>query len=140
MEYIKKLSIKDVDKLVLLSQEEDFPCELDKTTAEKYCQGNLSCQTYGLFVDNVLVSVMTSSLCQIFPHPDNKTGNIIHISGAYTKKQFRGRYYATTILKEIEKDAINIHADYMCCDSSADELYLKCGFTKSSETRLWKQL
>lgn len=75
-----------------------------------------------------------------FPHSDNPTGNIVHISGAYTKKEYRGKGYATLILKEIEKNALNMHADYICCDSSADELYLKHGFTKSSESRLWKQL
>lgn len=64
---LKILSNIDIDKLVLLSQESDFPFKLERLTAEKFCQGDLSCQTYGVFIEDELISVMTFSLCQVFP-------------------------------------------------------------------------
>ena len=40
----------------------------------------------------------------------------------------------------IESDAEAFGADYLCCDSTADGLYLRFGMepTSDDETRMWK--
>ena len=100
-----------------------------------------SVHIYGHYVDNQLVSVMTATFMLVMPHVDSPSGRIVHISGAYTHPDFRYRSIASRLLREIEDDArMYFHADYLCCDSSADRLYISNGFEKSEETRLWKKL
>jgi GNAT superfamily N-acetyltransferase len=100
-------------------------------------------QVYGAFCnengESELVAIMTATYCIVFPHRDGT--RIVHVSGAYTKDNFRHRGYASALLETIERDARTyFHADYICCDSVADSLYEKHGLQKASETRLWKQL
>ena len=88
-----------------------------------------------------LVSIMTATYSIVFPHRDGT--RMVHVSGAYTKDNFRHQGYASTLLKAIERDARDyFHADYICCDSTANRLYKKNGFQEAptDETRLWKQL
>ena len=140
-----RLSENNVDELL------DF-CEgkypLTKEVAHNICLGthpvNPCTQVYGTFCNkngkNELVAIMTATYSIVFPHRDGT--KIVHISGAYTKDNFRNRGYVSDLLKAIERDARDyFHADYMCCDSIANELYKKNGFKEPDiETRLWKQL
>ena len=118
---------------------------IDKELARLLCSGEnpvSSCtQVYGCYENNELVAIMTATYSIVFPHEDGT--RMVHISGAYTKFEYRNLGFATMLLRAIERDAIDcFHADYLCCDSTANELYIKSGFVKapSDETRLWKQL
>lgn len=120
---------------------------LTKEVAKDICIGTnpvKPCtQVYGAFFNenekNELVAIMTATYSIVFPHKDGT--RIVHISGAYTKDNFRHKGYASALLETIERDAKTyFHADYICCDSVADNLYEKNGFIESSATRLWKQL
>ena len=121
---------------------------LTKKVAYNICLGthpvNPCTQVYGAFCNengkSKLVAIMTATYSIVFPHEDGT--RIVHISGAYTKDNFRNRGYASDLLKAIERDARDyFHADYMCCDSIANDLYKKNGFKEPDvETRLWKQL
>lgn len=143
---IRRLTPDDVKLLVVFSYTDDFPClPMSEQQASRYCGGRISPepiqQTYGLFVNDSLVSIMTATLSYEFPHSERPSGRVLQISGAFTKREYRHRGYATMLLSAIEEDARNLFkADYICCDSSADELYENFGYEKSTETRLWKRL
>ena len=99
-------------------------------------------QIYGIFEDDMLVSVMTATFCMVFPCGDSPSGRIVHISGAYTLPAYRHRHHATALLTKIQAEAVLFGADYLCCDSTADGLYLRFGMepTAAHETRMWKKL
>ena len=133
--------------LAAFSKTEGFPYVLDEDTARLYCSGippAAPCmQTYGIYDENgMLAAVMTATFCLVFPHNDSPHGRIVHISGAFTREDRRKRHYASTLLSAIENDAYKyFHADYLCCDSTADRLYVSHGFIRTcGETRLWKPL
>ena len=90
----------------------------------------------------MLVSVMTATFCMVFPCGDSPSGRIVHISGAYTLPAYRHRHHATALLTKIQAEAVLFGADYLCCDSTADGLYLRFGMepTAAHETRMWKKL
>lgn len=122
---------------------------LTKEVAYNICVGahpvNPCTQVYGAFSNengkSELVAIMTATYSIVFPHRDGT--RMVHVSGAYTKDNFRHQGYATALLNAIERDAKDcFHADYICCDSTANDLYKKNGFkeTLANETRLWKQL
>ena len=99
-------------------------------------------QVYGIYNRRrELVSVMTATYALVFPE---STGTrIVQISGAYTKEEFRHRGFATSLINAIRSDAIeHFHADYLCCDSTADSLYRKTGFVPApaDETRMWLRI
>ncbi len=143
---VQKLDKTKISDLLAISAAEGFPCKLTEEAAEFYCRGkepaDEGVRTYGVFTDNRLVSVMTATFCTVFPHKDSPKGRIVHISGAYTLPEFRHRHYAFELLKKIEADAAEFGADYLCCDSTADGLYLSRGFEPApkNETRMWKAL
>ena len=88
-----------------------------------------------------LVGVMTATYMYVSPHIDSPGGKTVQISGAYVRPDMRHNGIATKLLKAIEEDAgQHFDADYLCCDSSADDVYKKAGFIESSESRLWKKL
>jgi len=122
---------------------------LTEEIAHSICIGshpvNPCTQVYGAFSNengkSELISIMTATYCIVFPHEDGT--RMVHISGAYTKDNFRHQGYASILLNAIEKDARKyFHADYMCCDSTVNELYERHGFEKApvGEFRLWKRL
>lgn len=143
---IRRLCEEDANVLALFSFAKDFPCEpLTHQQAVRYCNGRISAeptqQTYGLFENDLLVSIMTATLSYEFPHRERPSGRVLQISGAYTKSEYRHRGYATMLLSAIEEDARKLfRAEYICCDSSVDELYVNFGYEKPTETRLWKKL
>ena len=141
-----RLDENNVDELLDFC-EGNFP--LTKEVARNICIGthpvNSCTQVYGAFCNenekSELVAIMTATYSIVFPHRDGT--RIVHVSGAYTKYNFRHQGYASALLRAIEKDARDcFHADYICCDSTANRLYKKNGFqeTPTDETRLWKQL
>ena len=141
---IQRLNGDDLQALLSLSAADGFPCKMTEETAKPYCRDKAPAdegvQTYGVFADDRLVSVMTATFCMVFPCEDSPSGRIVHISGAYTLPEYRGKHYATELLKMIGSDAESFGADYLCCDSIADGLYLKNSFepTSDRETRMWK--
>ena len=137
-----------VNDLVELSKVEGFPLELKYETAIAYCSGNRpyspKVQTYGVYnSENKLVSVMTATFCQFFPHEDGPSGKVVQVSGAFTMVEYRKKGYASELIRAIEQDAKTIfNADYMCCDSTFNKLYEDAGFVPapSDESRMWKAL
>lgn len=143
---IKRLDKNDISALLDICAADGFPCRLTEETAEIYCRGTApfdeGALTYGVFADDKLVSVMTATFCVVFPHRDSPKGRIVHISGAYTLPAYRHKGYASDLLERIEADAAEYHADYICCDSTADGLYQSHGFVPApaNETRMWKTI
>ncbi len=118
---------------------------LTRDIAEQICSSEHPTKpcthVYGAYYNgNQLVAIMTATYSIVFPHEDGI--RMVHISGAYTKEEYRHQGYATSLLKAIERDAKDyFHADYLCCDSTMDKLYEKNGFVAPKvETRLWKPL
>lgn len=133
--------------LAVFSKTEGFPYVLGEDTARLYCRGTTptgpGVQTYGIYDNNgMLAAVMTATFCLVFPHSDSPHGRIVHISGAFTRADRRNCHYASALLNAIEEDARRyFNADYLCCDSTADRLYVSHGFIRTcGETRLWKPL
>lgn len=143
---VQKLNQNNICDLMDISAADGFPCQLTEDIAALYCRGKAPAeegvQTYGVFADQKLVSVMTATFCAVFPHRDSPKGRIVHISGAYTLPQYRHRHYASDLLRMIEDDAKIFGADYICCDSTADGLYRSFGFEPApeNETRMWKSI
>jgi predicted acetyltransferase len=137
-----RLNSNNVKAIIDISKCDDFPIEINENIASIYCNNKDSIETgtytYGVFMEEKLVSVMTATYLLVFPHPDNPNGKITHISGAYTRPEYRHRGLASVLLKEIEKDSMLFGSDYICCYSSADKLYEKYGFKYSTESRMWK--
>lgn len=147
LDYIlRQLDDGCIPALTALSAAEGFPYRLTQDLAAVYCRdrepGEQGVSTYGIFYGGLLVSVMTATFCTVFPCDDSPSGRIVHISGAYTLPEYRGRGYATRLLERIEDDAALFGADYLCCDSTADGLYLRFGFRSApaGETRMWKTI
>ena len=142
----QRLDKSHVKALLRLSAADGFPCRLTQAAATPYCRDKSpsleGAQTYGIFADNMLVSVMTATFCMVFPFGDSPSGRIVHISGAYTLPAYRHRHHATALLTKIQSEAVLFGADYLCCDSTADGLYLRFGMepTDENETRMWKIL
>lgn len=142
----QKLDDHHIHDLAQLSGAEGFPYPITEDIARIYCQSrDISApgvQTYGVFEEDTLVSVMTATYCVVFPCEDSPSGRIAHISGAYTLPAYRHRGYATELLTAIQADAEAFGADYLCCDSTADGLYLSFGMypTSDDETRMWKRI
>lgn len=141
---LQKLGKTHIRDLLEISAVEGFPFRLSEESAELYCRdrdpADAGVQTYGVFADDRLVSVMTATFCVVFPCEDSPRGRIVHISGAFTLPAYRNRGFAFDLLKLIEGQAKRYGADYMCCDSTADGLYRSFGFAPApeNETRMWK--
>ena len=140
----QRLSKKDINNLVQFCKDV-FPISPD--FAERCCVSSppiAPCiRTYGIFQNEILVAMMTATYLFVMPCEDSPNGRIVHISGAYTKPEYRNLGYASELLGCIEYDAKNFFgADYLCCDSIANALYINNGFifTSNDETRLWKKL
>lgn len=142
----KRLDTADIHWLIGLSEVDGFPCKLTESAARSYCAGRApdaeGVQTYGIYDGDCLAAVMTATFCVVFPCDDSPSGRIVHISGAFTRPEYRHRGYACELLSMIEADARSYAADYICCDSTADGLYLSFGFVPApeKETRMWKSV
>lgn len=144
---IKKLKKKDTKALIKIADEHNI--KLSKKQAKKFCKcvHNKDChksisQVYGIYDGNTLIAVMTATFCYMFPTEHSKNGKMCHVSGAFTLPKYRHQGYASKILKAIEKDARKFGADYICCDSLADDFYIKAGwmFLEEEQSRMYKRL
>ena len=132
-----------VDDLLALTRNK-YP--LDRALAKQICSGSNPtsprAQVYGCYKDGKeLVAIMTATYTLFFPHEDGT--KVVQISGAYTKEEERHSGFASQLIKAIESDAVKYyHADYLCCDATAAELYEKNGFipAPAGEKRMWKPL
>ena len=133
--------VKDIKKL---AHEKGFPCTFTADTAEfiiKRIRDN-SMMLFGRYSDGILVSIGTLSIFSVFPCPDSPNGLVGHISGVYTHPQYRRRGHSTKLLDEMTEAGRLYGCDYLCLDSTADELYCKAGFVRApeGETRMWKRI
>ncbi|MBR3265060.1 MAG: GNAT family N-acetyltransferase [Erysipelotrichaceae bacterium] len=140
-----RMKSENIDDLVEFSKQDGFPYAVDRNMLKEYCQGadpiKMCVQTYGVYDDDHLISVMTATYQKVFFHPDSPSGNIVHISGAYTVPQRRSQGYGTLLLNLITKEAKEyFKADYICCDTTNVPYFSKNGFVPSNEDRMWKQL
>ena len=141
---VRRLVESDIDILISFVRREEPFIEFKKNVAERYCCSEklFGVQTYGVFCESKLVSIMTATFSYVFPNESMQTGKVVYISGVYTMERFRNEGYASALIEEIERDAKLFGADYLCCDSVSNGLYLKNGFVLASagETKLWKEL
>ena len=137
---VRRLEVKDIfDLFGFVDDSHQISMELALMLCGGEKPSHPCAQIYGAFEGAEMVSMITATYCVVYPHKDGT--KIVQLSGAYTKESERGKGYASAILEMIEHDAkVYFNADYLCCDSSADELYYKHGFKKSDESRLWKPL
>ena len=119
-----RLDEKELQDLAALSREDGFPCVLtDEVMA--LLDKNIASNSFLLFFF-------------VFPCPDSPCGLIGHISGVYTHPKYRHQGLSAAIVDQI----IEAGCDYVCLDSTADELYRKAGFIHApeNETRMWLPL
>ncbi len=141
-----RLTWRSISDLVKISNIKNESYKIYKKDVKQFCKGlrpkNGTVQTYGIYEGKQLVSIMTATYMKVFPHIHSKKGKIVHITGAYTLPEYRNKGYATKLLKAIEKDAYRYSADYLCCDSTADDLYINNEFiyAPDNEKRMWKPL
>lgn len=137
---VKKITNVEDLKNFCLKVNLHLPSEL----ALIYCRSKIkfpSIIVYGIYEDDMLVSIMTVTFYYVFAHPDSPTGRIANISGAYTLPEYRHRGYASKLLQLIISTSRAFNVDYLCCDSKADDLYYKQGFILSDDaSRLWLPL
>ena len=137
---LSRKNVKDFIEIVLIKG-----IELDMDIATVWCNGenpvNDTIQAYGIYKDGILTSIMCATFCYMLPTKNSPKGRMCHVSGGFTSPEYRHKGLATTLLKNIENDAKDyFDADYICCDSLADELYIKNGYIYSDEGRLYKRI
>lgn len=135
---------KQIDDLTKLSREEGFPIAFTGELMERFaaqCRAP-SFYLFGEYCNDRLVSVGALSVFYVFPCSDSPGGLIGHISGVYTHPDYRRLGYSSVVMHEILEAGRDAGCDYVCLDSTADELYRKLGFidTPEGETRLWLPL
>lgn len=141
--YIKRLDNTDIHALINISKIKGT--SITEEIAKLWCSAKdliipISL-IYGLYKDSQLVSIMGATYCYMFPTTKSTKGRLVHISGAYTLEKFRHLGYATKLLQYIEEESKKyFDADYICCDSLADNLYLNNNYVYSDESRLYKRL
>lgn len=127
-----------------LSREDGFPCELtDEVMAllAKNTAGD-AFLLFGEYRDERLAAIGALSIFFVFPCPDSPCGLIGHISGVYTHPAYRHQGLSASIVGQLIAAGREAGCDYVCLDSTADELYRKAGFIHApeNETRMWLPL
>ena len=151
---IRMLDLTDVDQIKNLLREkrqtvsfEQIESCLDEEDYALYEQIP-STHTFGAFVKGELVAMAVVSYVRVFPCEDTPNGVFIHLSGCYTKPNYRHKGYMSAIIQEIGEFAKEVNADYLSCDNlqsndaKARDFFLVNGFEDISdgESRMWKQL
>jgi GNAT superfamily N-acetyltransferase len=143
---MSRLRLDEKEKLdfLALSREEGFPCELtDEVMAllVKNATGD-AFLLFGEYSDGRLAAIGALSIFFVFPCPDSPCGLIGHISGVYTHPEYRHQGLSAAIVDQIIDAGREAGCDYVCLDSTADELYRKAGFIHApeNETRMWLPL
>lgn len=138
------LNEQEMQDLIKLSKEEGFPCELTEEVMTILAQNvaDDSFQLYGEYKDGQLASIGAISIFLVFPCHDSPSGLIGHISGAYTSPKFRHHGLSAAIVDQLIAAGREAGCDYVCLDSTADELYRNAGFIHApeNETRMWHPL
>lgn len=137
-----RLTKENIKDLVQFTKQEGFSFPVDEKMAKDYCKGldptDMCVQTYGVYDDDRLISIMTASYLKVFYHPDSPKGKTVQISGAFTIPERRCRGYGKMLLdKIIEEARTYFNADYLCCDTIAPQFFGKYEFKTSSENRMW---
>ena len=143
---MSRLRLDEKEKLdfLALSREEGFPCELtDEVMAllDKNIASN-SFLLFGEYRGDDLAAIGALSIFFVFPCPDSPCGLIGHISGVYTHPAYRHQGLSASIVDQLIAAGCEAGCDYVCLDSTADELYRKAGFIHApeNETRMWLPL
>ena len=139
---IIRLTKENMADLIEFSRQEGFPFAVDEEMIRDYCRGDdpvsMCVQTYGVYDDDHLISIMTASYLNVFYHPDSPKGKTVHISGAFTRPEQRSKGYGKMLLDKITEDSrIYFGADYLCCDTISPQFFRKYGYVVSSEERMW---
>lgn len=139
-----RLDEKEMQDFLTLSREDGFPCELtDEVMAllDKNIASN-SFLLFGEYRGDDLATIGALSIFFVFPCPDSPCGLIGHISGVYTHPAYRHQGLSAAIVDQIIAAGREAGCDYVCLDSTADELYRKAGFIHApeNETRMWLPL
>ncbi len=141
---VLRLGTENINDLIGISKTKGFPMEVNPDFAKLVCRGERPTvpmiQTYGAYVGNSLVGVITATYMNVFLHEDSPHGRIVHISGAFVLNEYRHQKIATEIMKVIESDSRECFlADYICCDTVAPEFFSTLGlYPTVEETRMWK--
>ena len=107
------------------------------TDANVFCYGSHGAKSYGLYVDDKMVSMVIVSVVSVFPMEDNPNGKIGHISGLYTIEDERHNGCAKLLLQEIKKLYGIGRVDFLCCDAKIPEVFEAVGFKAATDKRLW---
>ena len=139
-----RLDEKEMQDFLTLSREDGFPCELtDEVMAllDKNIASN-SFLLFGEYRGDDLAAIGALSIFFVFPCPDSPCGLIGHISGVYTHPAYRHQGLSASIVDQLIAAGCEAGCDYVCLDSTADELYRKAGFIHApeNETRMWLPL
>ena len=140
-----RLKAENIADLVELSRRDGFPFVVNDNMVAEYCKGedptDMCVQTYGVYEDERLVSIMTASYLKVFFHEDSPGGRTIQLSGAFTIPEKRSKGYGKMLIDKIAEDGkIYFNADYLCCDTTNPHFFSKNGFISSNEDRMWKKL
>ena len=143
---MSRLRLDEKEKLdfLALSREEGFPCELtDEVMAllAKNTAGD-AFLLFGEYRDERLAAIGALSIFFVFPCSDSPCGLIGHISGVYTHPAYRHQGLSASIVDQLIAAGREAGCDYVCLDSTADELYRMAGFIHApeNETRMWLPL
>ena len=139
-----RLDEKEMQDFLTLSREDGFPCELtDEVMAllDKNIASN-SFLLFGEYRGDDLAAIGALSIFFVFPCPDSPCGLIGHISGVYTHPAYRHQGLSASIVDQLIAAGCEAGCDYVCLDSTADELYRMAGFIHApeNETRMWLPL
>lgn len=127
------LTIEEFDDLAELIEERDGTCRL---IPEDIQDPNM--KVLGYYLDHELVAILSVTCMKVFPNWQATNGKYAHISGVYTKKNYRRRGYAKALFNTAQYIANQYGADYICCDTSEVDFFKSLGFgTYSIESRMW---
>ena len=137
-----RLTEKNIKDLVQFSLQEGFPYAVNENMVKEYCTGEdpvkMCVQTYGVYDEEKLVSIMSASYLNVFYHKDSPHGKTVQISGAFTIPERRSQGFGKMLLdKIIEEAKTYFGADYLCCDTTSPQFFSKYGYIISSEERMW---
>ena len=139
-----RLDEREMQDVLTISREDGFPCELTDEVLELLSK-NIASNSFLLFGEyqgNELAAIGALSIFFVFPCPDSPCGLIGHISGVYTHPAYRHQGLSASIVDQLIAAGREAGCDYVCLDSTADELYRKAGFIHApeNETRMWLPL
>lgn len=140
---IRKAAIEDLPLLIPLRLEvlrsanklpENTPMESVEENTLSYLRENFDSQsTFLAFDSDTLVGCGSVSFYSIFPTYDCPNGTRAYIMNMYTRKAYRQRGIASSLLLKLIEDARNFGADFIALEATdmGRPLYEKHGFVLS---------